>query len=275
MNSYDIRLENGIAGIGQFIAGHLNDVDKWKRSESAMVSCLKDPLPAGTIVDLPSTTVRVRNAHYHIHGIVHGGWLLNRPAERVRRFVQDRAREYAGPIGLSLLCEERFSRYWGLHQAADIDDIGRTPSASDQVEQLVDEWRTYRGGIASASHESRHGISRMVSAAAKHALRDERHMSTVRTMYNELPYPLILEDEVAGLAHFYTDLLRSKYIAEYVLSYTALSGISNLHILMGLGHEREVRYFVTHPEASLQECIASLAAHGNLQSDHEQRGDPS
>ena len=77
-------------------------------------------------------------------------------------------------------------------------------------------------------------------------------------MYERLPYPPIVDGGLSALGRFYGHLLRSKYMAEYMISYAALAGLSDLHALVGLGHEREVHYFILHPASDLVECILAL-----------------
>jgi hypothetical protein len=267
LSTCNVLLEDSIASTVRFIVKHLNDQDKWNRSEDVASSFLRAPALTEGGADLGCTTITVGSVDYHIHGIVHGASLVSRPSKRVRRFIRDRARHYAGPIGLNLLCEERFSRYWGLDQNTDIDDIANTDSASDQSRQVLDEWRTWRGDIAPGSSETRRRLSGIVRGAIDQALRDEHWIGVVRALYAELPYPLILDDTPDDLAGFYTDLLRSKYMAEYMVSYADLSGISNLHSLVGLGHEREVGYFIENPNETLSDCIISLGAGADLRRD--------
>jgi len=113
MNATGILTQPGTVDAGRLLSHSLNDRETWRQSEALVRSCLREASVLGTADDLPCTTVNHGKISVHIHGIVHGGSLFSRPAGRVRRFVQARVLEYAGPTGLNCLCEERFSRYWG------------------------------------------------------------------------------------------------------------------------------------------------------------------
>jgi hypothetical protein len=251
-------LDDSITNTVRFIVRHLNDLDKWSRTESTVTKYLETPSPVETGADLGCTTIKMGEVDYHVHGIVHGTSPLSSPSKRLRKLIQESARYYAGPIGHNLLCEERFSRYWRLAQNTDIDDIANTLSASEQVRWIADKWETWRGRIVPESSESRRRISCAVSEAIERALQDEQWLGAVRDLYEELPYPLILADEPSELNGFYIDLARSRYMAEYMVAYAQLCGISNLHALVGLGHEREVVYFIANPDATLAQCITAL-----------------
>jgi len=124
---------------------------------------------------------------------------------------------------------------------------------------MIGEWTTWRGSVAREPSELRYRISGVVRRALEHALHDEHWTGFARALYEELPYPLILEDEPADIAGFHADLLRSKYMAEYMVSYAALTDVKDLHALVGLGHEREVGYFIENTGATISDCILSLA----------------
>jgi len=100
----------------------------------------------------------------------------------------------------------------------------------------------------------------MLHHVIRKALRDERHLGTVRAVYDILPYPVVLRDDPGSIIEFYNDLLRSKYMAEYLISFGALAGIPELHALVGLGHEHEIEYFIHHMDAAPDQCILELSS---------------
>jgi hypothetical protein len=255
-------LEDSITSTVQFIIDHLNDRTRWYRAEVTVLSYLTQRAPADGGANLESRAITLGNVSYHIHGIVHGGSPGRCPSARVKKFIQERARQYAGSLGLNLLCEERFSRYWGLDHNTDIDDIANTPPVSDRSKQIFEEWSTFRADLVPELIDLRYRISRVVRRALDHALHDEHWTGVARALFEELPYPLILEDEPSDLAEFYSDLLRSRYMADYMVSYAALTDVTSLHALVGLGHEREVGYFIQNPDATPADCILSLSAEG-------------
>ena len=247
-----------IAGTWSLLADHLNDIEKWRDTEARIERLLNAPDPPVSIKDLPCTTARAGGVTFRVHGIIHGDSLLRRPAERVRNFVRGMVRQYAEPSGLCCLCEERFSRYWGLHENLDIDDVTRRASALEEIESLLESSRGGCTAIDPESNEIRRRIWTEIKRAVDQALGDERHLGLVREIFEALPYPAILDEDGVGVREFLADLLRSKYMAEYMISYSAITEIPELHAVVGLGHEPEVAYFILHPEAVPGDCILAL-----------------
>jgi hypothetical protein len=260
LSTCNVAVSEGTTRALRFILEHLNDRAKWSSAENTALSYLIERAPIAEGAELGCTTVEAGGVAYHVHGVALGGPQADMPSPRAKRFIQNRVRQCAGPHGLNVLCDERFSRYWDLGQNTAIDDIGNTLSVSDRSGQVFDEWKSLKESITSESSESRYRISRVVKRATEQALRDENWTGIARSLHQDLPYPLILDDEPVDIAEFYTDLMRSKYMAEYMVSYAALTGLSSLHALVGLGREREVARFITNPGTTPTECILSLSS---------------
>jgi len=197
-------------------------------------------IPVNELDDLPSTRVEKNGKKYYIHGIVHG---IIGTSDSVKNFVRERAMDYASRDDSRLFLEANLKRRFDLHNGVEFKDM-EIFDGGDAL-KLLGRLAIVPFAYAALSIPipSR---GRVVLKTLNKAKKDIRFLPQAKEVMvrSFLPEPLYMDYISDNDLEKKFNTKRSELMA-YKMKHSTHGRIKEVHAIVGLSHEDQIRYFLT------------------------------
>ncbi len=217
--------------------------------------------------DLPYSEANVKGTRYKIHGIIHGG-LPFPPSKKLRGFVKSSIDKHLKESEVCI-CEQNLGLTFGFER--EFNDISQTSKLYSRGEFTVNIFLS-SALLASFLPVLPIGIVyRKLSkpndefAMDVKASKEPAYLYHAREIFSLANLPQPLHIEYKHLIHdaesfYYRSMFperkiasvsaRSAYMAGKAMEFAEENRVDTLHLLVGLSHESQIKYFLENPHTS-------------------------